>query len=466
MSRSKCWAGASLLLAGLLLVLACAPATAPPTATRAEAPAATKPADAPKAADPAAAGANKITLKFLTSGGPEALRAWRALGDEFNKRNPHITVEIELAATGLVQKIQAATAAKTPYDIIYADGPLVWNFAYNGAIAPLDEWFDKEYIQSQWLPSSLVTAYYRGKFYGPAERESCSVLWYNQDLTDKAGIQPPRAFGQSWTIDEALTAWQKLNDPPNVYALQWGHVPGGGNDYDKGLLYRSAASSKESPAFKAIADDRVTVTGYFDHPEAIKGHQFLHDIYHKYKLSPVEQIPEGWQSRKVAMFLSPDSAVAVYNRLYPGGNGGFKYGATGIPYFKGGVQLCHNDSNHLTLGAFSQHKAEAAAYIKFATSAEGSRIYYEYLPQLPSNVALLNTLPAYQGFPGNVVLDSFKQVGTARVTTPGFAEFLAISIEFYQSVVQTQDADVKQLATTAAQRATAQMAKYKDWQSK
>jgi multiple sugar transport system substrate-binding protein len=417
------------------------------------------------AAAPAAASGEKITLRFLSVAGPASQKAFADMMDQYKKANPNLNLELQQEVVTweeLFPKIQAIAAAKTPYDIIWADGPNLWSFAYNGTILPMDEWFDRDYIQKNWLPSSLITSYYRGKFYAPPERESCSLLWYNKDVTDQAGIDPPADFAKSWSMEDALVAWQKVNNPPTMYALRWGQGAGPGQDYENGMFRRLSATSKQSPAFTAVADDGITMTGYFDHPEAVKGHQFLQDIHQKYKISPTEAIPDIWFSKKAAFFLSPDNAIGTYERLNPG----FKYGVTGIPYFKGGTQLCHNDSLHYALGAYTTHKKEAAEFIKFMSGPVGGKIYYDAEGQLPANVALLNSLPSYQKYPRSLVLEQFKQVATPRVVTVGFTEYNTLATEFFQNLIQVPGANVQDLATQTAKRYDALAAKYKDWKTK
>jgi fructooligosaccharide transport system substrate-binding protein len=458
----------SALLAVALVLAACGGAPAAPTAAPTAVPKAaepTKPAAAaqPTAAPakPAAAGQIKLTYLGLTS--PDHERALGLILAEYQKIKPNVTVEYDLVPfPQLFPKIQAAAAAKTPVDIILADGPNVWNFAYNGIIAPMDEWFDREYVQKSYLPTSQATSSYRGKFYAPPMMESCSLMWYNKTITDKAGIKPPTELAQSWTMDQALDAWKKVNDPPNVYGLRWGQGTGY-QDYEAGLFRRSAGA-KDSPAYKGIADDGVTISGYFDHPDAIKGHQFWADIYQKHKVSPTEAIPDAWFNGKAVFYISPDNAIGTYNRINPSGS--FEYSVTGIPYFQGGTQICHTDSWHFALGAYSQQKQEAAEFIKFITGPVGSKIIYDTLKQLPAHTELLNTLPDYQKMPRALVMQQFKAAGQPRIQTPGFTEYNSLAIEFFGNLVTGQNVDVKRLATELAKRADGLMAKYKDWKTK
>lgn len=136
------------------------PAAAPAAATAAPA-AATKPADpakpagaTPAAGAPASAakpGAKK--LSFIGVQSDQQQRALTAVLREYQKTRPDIDVEFELLPFAqLFPKIQANAASKAPTDIILADGPNVWSFAYNGIISPMDEWFDQEYARRAGRP--------------------------------------------------------------------------------------------------------------------------------------------------------------------------------------------------------------------------------------------------------------------------------------------------------------------------
>lgn len=477
----------SAMLCALMIVVACAPAStpaAPPAApakpAEAAKPSESKPAEAAKpaapaaqpaattaqkpaeAAKPAAAKPGATKLSFIGVQNDDQQFALTAVLAEYQKIRPDIDVEFELLPfPQLFPKIQANAAAKTPTDIILADGPNMWSFAYNGIISPMDEWFDADTINKSWTPTSLLTSSYRGKFFAPPQMESCSVMWFNKDMTDKAGIKPPEALAQTWTTDQALEAWQKVNNPPQVYGIRWGQGNLPGQDYEAGIL-RRASGPKDGPAHKGIAEDGLTITGFFDHPDAVKGHQFFHDLYQTHKVSAVEGIPDAWVNQRAAFFISPDNALGTYKRL----GATFQYGVTGTPYLPGGSQVCHTDSWHYALGANSQNKKEAAEFIKFISGPVGSKIFYDRFGQLPAHAELLNTLPDYQQNPRKLLADQFKSAGMPRIQTVGFTEYNGLMIEFVGNLVAGQNLNVQQLATALARRADGLTAKYKDWQTK
>ena len=94
---------------------------------------------------------------------------------------------------------------------------------------------------------------------------------------------------------------------------------------------RRAAGKKDSKAYKGIADDGLTITGYFDDPQAVMGLTFFHELYQKHKVSAVEGIPDAWVNQKAAFFISPDNAMGTYKRL----NATFQYGVDRHPVLQG-----------------------------------------------------------------------------------------------------------------------------------
>src|SRR5439155_1690062 len=90
-------------------------------------------------------------------------------------------------------------------------------------------------------------------------------------ITDDAQIKPPATLGKSWTMAEALRAWQKTtirpsgSSVPSVWGLRWGQGTWVG-DYEHGIFRRSNGA-KGSPTYNGVGDDGITFVGYMDTPE-------------------------------------------------------------------------------------------------------------------------------------------------------------------------------------------------------
>jgi fructooligosaccharide transport system substrate-binding protein len=329
-------------------------------------------------------------------------------------------------------------------------------------IIPLDKYFTAEELEG-FVPINVEAGTYKGTFYSPGIMESCSLMFYNKDMTDAAGVKPPEAL-QGWTMEDALDNWRKTvqkdaSGNVNVWGLRWGQGTYLG-DYEFGIIRRSAGA-KGSPTYMGVAPDGITFKGYLDTPEAIKSYEFLRSWYQgDQPISPQEAINNIFFNKQSAFYISPDNAIGTINRLYP--DGSFKYGVTGIPYFKDGAQLCHTDSWHFGISPQSQHQDVSAALVKYMTGTEGAKIWYDIVRQLPARVELLNTLPEYSQPPQQMFATGVQQIGTIRIPTPGYTEYQQVYGEFLQNIVQS-DAPVDQLVQDTVSKIEAAVAKYKGW---
>lgn len=451
--RNQPWLLVLMTIFGLVLA-ACQPAAPAPEAQPSS------------SGETASTGAKEpVVLKFLKYADPVEAIAFAQIEENFRQLDggkwSHVSISYDAVDfENLFPKIETSVAAGVELDLIQADGPDMKHYAWNQVLLPLDEYFTAE-EKAAFAPQSIEEGSYRGVFYGPPFMQSCSLMWYNQEMTDAAGIQPPRELADSWTMEEALDAWQKTtvdNDgdgSPDVWGLRWGQGTWAG-DYEQGILRRSAGE-KGSPSYQGMGPDGLTFQGYFDTPEAIEAMQFYQDLHQVWKVTPVEPIPNIFQSKKAAFVVYTDNLIGELNNQYPDGN--FQLGLTGIPYFK--TQLCHTGSWHYGISANTKHFDEALAFVKYASGPEGSRIYYEALHQLPARLDMLNGLPEYDTYPQSLIKQGFEQFGIPRIQTPGYTEYQQVFAEIAQNVAA--GADVAQQMTDGAKQIEQLVAKYKGW---
>ena len=452
--KTQPWLLVLVTIFGLVLA-ACQPAAPAPAA---------QPAGGGEAA-PAAASKEPVVLKFLKYAYPVEAIAFAKIEEDFRALDggkwSHVSISYDAVDfENLFPKIETSVAAGVELDLIQADGPDMKHYAWNQVLIPLDEYFTAD-EKAAYTPQSIEEGSYKGVFFGPPFMQSCSLMWYNQEMTDAAGIQPPQELADSWTMQEALDAWQKTtvdsdgDGTPDVWGVRWGQGTWAG-DYEQGILRRSAGE-KGSPTYEGMGPDGLTFQGYFDTPEAIDSMQFYQDMHQTWKVTPVEPIPNIFQSKKAAFVVYPDNIIGDINNQYPDGN--FKLGVTGIPYFKS--QICHTGSWHYGISANTKHFDETLAFVKFASGKEGSRIYYEALRQLPARLDLLNELPEYNSYPQSLIKQGFEQFGIPRIQTPGYTEYQQVFAEIAQNVAS--GADVTQQMTDGAKQIEQLVAKYKGW---
>lgn len=448
-------------LAGIAaFVAACAPSGASSTPAASES--AVTAGGSPRPQQP-------VTLHMLTQSDPVLLKGTQAVADAFKTSDggkwSYVTLAFDTVPFAqLYDKIQTSVASGDTFDLLLADAPLVKNYAFHKVLQPLPDVWTADELK-QWDTPSVDEGSYNGVFYAPPMQESAQAVFYNKDLTSKDGITAPTDLASSWTFDQALQAWQQAvqRPTPSANPSVWGLWPSQSavlSDYLTGI-FRRGYGSRDSNAFKGIADDGITVSGYFDAPEAIAGMQFFQDLFLRQKVTPAQYIPNIFTIGKAAFQISPDNEIGTIAAAFP--NGGFNYGVTPIPKFANGTQLTQTGSWHWGVSPLSKHPNEVEAFVRFAAGPDGAKALWEIVRQIPANLQLLNSLPEYQTLPGKLFSDSLLQIGVPRIQTPGYQEFQTIVRTVNNDIVA--GANVADRMHAAAQEMDGQLAKYKGWKT-
>lgn len=410
-----------------------------------------------------------VTLSFLTLNDPNQLAALDEMLAAFQASDPqYANVDINFQAVPFAElfpAIESSVAAGADMDLFLADGPDIKHYAFNKAIIPLADAFTQEELDA-WVPQSVEEGSFNGTFYAPPIMQSCSMMFYNTEMTTAAGVEPPAEVA-GWTMEEAEEAWKKTtvdntgDGVPDVWGIRWGQGTWWG-DYEQGIMRRSAGA-EDSDTFKGVGPDGLTFDGYINTPEAIASFEDYRSWHQGDEpVTPREPIPDIFFAKQAAFYVSPDTAIANIDRLYPDGD--FEYGVTGIPYYADGTQLCHTGSWHFGVSPQSQHQEIAIAVAKFFSGAEGSQIWYDHVDQLPARVDMLNTLPEYTEPPKILFAEGLQAIGEPRIQTPCYTEYQQVFAEMMQNVSQGEGVSVESLVNDAATQMEQVCKKYEGWQ--
>lgn len=120
--------------------------------------------------------------------------------ESFAETHPDVRVNyVYVPMDQLNSKLIAAAGAGTGPDIIVADGFNVGTLASAGALAPLDEYWDDYADKGEFSDGALKLV--DGSTYGVQGHVNSLALWYNKDILDEVGIEPPTTMDE---LDEAL----------------------------------------------------------------------------------------------------------------------------------------------------------------------------------------------------------------------------------------------------------------------
>jgi len=379
----------------------------------------------------------KVTLRVLlyTTQPPASMHD--ELIEKFEKENPNISISVRRVPFGeLYRQTTISVASDDPPDVFYVDGPMTASYAYNKILLPLDDYYTEEELKD-FLLASIKEGSYNGKLYSVPERQSAIALFYNKDYTDAAGIYPPKELENAWTWPEFLEVLKKVTKRDEDGNVQtWGLTQVSKHTlYSDLTIIRSAGQSKNSLTYKAISDDKTTVSGYLDSPEAKEAFQFLQDLHQKYKVTPLEQTPDMFENGMSVFHMSPGHTSGRLEKEFPDLN----WGVTPLPYFN--TPITHTGSFHFGVSRKTEHPDEAVQFVKFMTNTENSKYFYEGVLQLPARFSVFEQIDRYDDYPLKIFYDSMVEWGEPRPRMPAYREYESLVNDMLKNINLGEDVD-------------------------
>ncbi len=390
----------SLVLAAVVLLMACAPAPVAPTAVPPTQPPPTQPpaptaaaateALAPTTVPPtAAAPQEKVTLKLWSHNDPGFQKANEELVAKFMAENPNIEIKYEnFDYDTYLQTLQTSMVAGTEADILDLFGTWICpQYAKGGRVLPVPEdVITYDQAQQIFFKAPLDGYYCDGKLYGlPHEfnLENGGVL-VNPALFQKANLTYPPQWK---TFADVIADAQKMTEVEGGTMKVAGFDPITGD----GLNFTLLAGILEQGGDYFAADKRHF---NFDTPEAHKMLQMMVDWAEKDKVvDPVvftdesNSVSTAFFTGNMAIGFVGSWAAATGLSTYPD----MKFDYVQLPTYFGGERRFAADSGWgSVVSAHSKHPAEAWKFVKFVTTQqENALIYNNDTATIPALKALV-----------------------------------------------------------------------------
>lgn len=114
-----------------------------------------------------------------------------------------IAIEREtVPGADLIAKVLQQASSQTLPDVLMLDNPDVQQIAETGALAPLDDYG----VSAEGYAQGIVDASsYEGKLYGLAPVVNTLAVFYNTEMLEEAGVEPPKTWDELRTTAKKLT---------------------------------------------------------------------------------------------------------------------------------------------------------------------------------------------------------------------------------------------------------------------
>jgi multiple sugar transport system substrate-binding protein len=274
-----------------------------------------------------------------------------------------------IAESEYLSKINTLLAADNMPDVFYINEFLVNDWGTSGNSADLKPLFDEIGVDADetWVDTALYKV--DDSIYGINYGSTTCILYYNKDMMEEAGIEPPSSDGTvAWTWDEYVDAAIKMTKDMN------GNTPADEDfDYDSCMQFGTTMASswiywlpELYASGTAIADDKgenLLITS----DEAISALQNIADLSAVHKCAPTAGVTDSVFSDAPAMLMNGQLGMFIGGNFLLGNFDAenFDVGIAALPTQNGADANTMVWSAAFSVSAKTEHPNEAALFLSY-----------------------------------------------------------------------------------------------------
>ena len=308
------------------------------------------------------------TVSVWVSGDPEETKAFVDVAEAFEASQDQIDIDLVVIAErdDLIARLSTSLAGGEPPDLFLMNYRYLGQFEAKGAIEPVGPYLDGSAALSagDFYPEAMSVFQSDGVQTCMPQNVSSLVTYYNVDLFEQAGVEPPTA-GWTWS-DMTKKATELTQDTDGDGATD---VYGMGTDIEIIRLAPFVWSNGGD-----MVDDPEQPTRFaIGSLRAIQPIQAFLDLRGVFGVTPTDEEAESadFETRflegSLAMMMESRKAVPAFRTITD-----FEWDVAPLPMHRQPATVLHSDAYCMTAGG--EHHDEAWRYLEFALGPEGQGI--------------------------------------------------------------------------------------------
>ncbi len=299
----------------------------------------------------------------------------------YNAQNPNITIETVLQSTdNLLPSFEIAAQSQSGPDIQFFWAAIDTMLpVFNGNVAPISDYWSEEELQMHAFAKEVT---YQEKIWTASFYNTIAPFAYNKDIFQKAGLDPNVA-PTSWT--DLLDASAKIkeagfiplafgNKSETVNHIQWLMGPLGGQNSDTIYDYM------QPYAGTANYEDNKYSEWWYKLEELVKK-GYINDDANSIELWTA--VEKYFMTGEAAMTVSAGGTLRKSNELLNNNVVLMATPAYGTGELAGKANVWRKNWG---ITSWSEHKQEAADFIKFMNSTERANAFYKACGAFPGTL--------------------------------------------------------------------------------
>ena len=331
---------------------------------------------------------------------------------DFEAENPHIRIREENLPTSTDEQHQFyvinLAARASDFDVLDMDVIWVPEFARAGWLTELTPHLTPAEL-APLNPSAVRADWLDEKLYAVPWFVDAGVLYYRKDLLSKYGLPPPHTYPQLLKASGKILAAER---DPSLVGFVWQ-----GMQYE-GLVCAALEFVRGNGGEILRADGKPALT----EPATLEALRFMSDLIRKYEVTPrlvttlnEEATRHIFQSGRAIFMRNWPYAWGLLNR--PGSPVAGRVGIALIPHFPGHHSAPTLGGFHLGVSAYSRHKSEATAFLRFMIRYAVQKEVLLKLGVLPAHMQVYRDPEVRQALPFLTdVLPALERVQPRPVT--------------------------------------------------
>lgn len=357
-------------------------------------------------------------------GSPQEVDYWQSVVDRFNKRTGYdlLLVRQPTYTDQRKQNLLVSLAARQGNpDLFLMDVVWISQFARSGWLMPLDTGaagigsidsvFFPSVIRSVDIVDSALVAL-------PVFLD-VALLYYRADLLTRFGYHhPPGTWEELRTMSVRIQSEVRKENPGfNGFVWQGAQYEGLVCSFNEFISSSPGAGEKN---LGAASEGNISSL------------QYMHDLIHRWKISPPSTYTE-MKEEEVRRSFQSGNALFERNWTYAwnlhqqeGSAVREKTGIALLPHFAGGHSVSTLGGWHIAISRFSDRRAEAEAFIRFAASFHEQQTMLRSVGWNPSRMDLYTDSATLAQIPRLSVLADALSSASSRPTVPYYGQLSEI----------------------------------------
>jgi multiple sugar transport system substrate-binding protein len=316
-----------------------------------------------------------VVLDFTYwEGSPADKQGFDSLISKFENENPNIKINKQILPSGskYYESLDTRIAGKQYPSIARLQYQKLGRYIDANVLLDMTSRIDKA-NQEDLLPAFRSAVSVKDKLYAMPHHTDTMAIFYNKDMFEKAGIQPPTSIDKAWTWEEFLDVSRKVKEKTGVkYAFTYKWTKNTGYRALP-FLYMNGGSILNADGTKAAINTPQGIE-FLNYIKTWSSEGLISKTSPNSSDSPDELFVTG----VVAMEIAGNYIMSYIDENMKDK----KWGVTYMPQ-KNGKTGSDMGGNALAVFAQSKYPEESAKFVKFMTDAENSKAFCEVTNFLP-----------------------------------------------------------------------------------